>query len=137
VRGATSDISGEGFELRLTGGPTAGLEARRAVLAANGSVPASVREGLLLLVTELVTNAVRHAAVGPDRSLQVAVGWGPAGVRVEVGDPGGGPELAHPRRRPDASGGWGLLLVDRIADRWGVTRSAGGTSVWFELQAKG
>jgi anti-sigma regulatory factor (Ser/Thr protein kinase) len=135
VSGATSDIRGQGFELRLTGGPTAGLEARRAVLAGDGSVPASMRGDLLLLVTELVTNAVRHGPVGPDRSLLVAVQWGPGGVQVEVGDPGGGPKLVHPRPRHDGSGGWGLVLVDRIADRWGVTRTPGGTSVWFEIEA--
>jgi hypothetical protein len=34
---------------------------------------------------------------------------------------------------PDAVGGWGLMLVDRIADRWGIANGTGGTCVWFEL----
>jgi hypothetical protein len=36
---------------------------------------------------------------------------------------------------PDAPGGWGLVLVDRIADRWGIIHSPDGTCVWFELRS--
>jgi two-component sensor histidine kinase len=46
------------------------------VIAGDGAVPINVREDILLLVSELVTNAVRHAGVGPDRSLRVADRWG-------------------------------------------------------------
>jgi anti-sigma regulatory factor (Ser/Thr protein kinase) len=130
---AGSKIAGQSFEFRLDGGPTAAFEARRAVLAADGSLPAPLRDDLLLLVTELVTNAVRHAPVGPEQSIRVAIDEGPGRVRVEVADPGGRFTRAHPRHRPDESGGWGLVLVDRIADRWGVRRTARGTSVWCEI----
>jgi two-component sensor histidine kinase len=118
----------------VNGGLEASSEARRAVLAGDGAVPTSAREDILLLVTELVTNAVRHAGVGPDRSLRVELRRAARWVRVEVAHPGNG--FQHKPEPPslDAGGGWGLVLLDRIADRWGITSWAGGTCVWFELR---
>jgi serine phosphatase RsbU (regulator of sigma subunit)/anti-sigma regulatory factor (Ser/Thr protein kinase) len=85
-----------------------------------------------LLVTELITNSVKHAGPG-EAPLRVTVALTPATVRVEVSDGGPGFEplvpLAEP---PDSPSGWGLYLVDRLADRWGVV-TADGTSVWFEI----
>jgi hypothetical protein len=121
----------------LNGGPGAAFSARQAVLAANGTLPAFVRENLLLLVTELVTNAVRHAGVGPERSLRVELRLSPREVRVDVVDPGTGFTRGHAPRESNESGGWGLLLVDRIADRWGVGPVDSGTCVWFEMQFGG
>ena len=122
-----------GFAFSLAGGVEAGQAARRAVLAADGAVPPSVRGDVLLLVTELVTNAVRHAGVGPDGSLRVQVRRQQQRLRVEVADPGDGFDLAPVRPAPHGAGGWGLVLVERIADSWGIVRGAGGTCVWFEL----
>jgi anti-sigma regulatory factor (Ser/Thr protein kinase) len=113
------------------GGPDAVPEARRAVLAADGFIPSSVRDDLLLLVTELVTNAVRHSGVGPDESVRVALRRRRGLVRVEVIDSGRSLTRAEVCARRSGPGGWGLFLVDRIATRWGVTRMATGTSVWF------
>ena len=66
----------------FTAEPMAGPRARRALLAGNGALPSSVRDEVLLLVTELVTNAVRHANAGPDAVVRVElrrgsdfVGW--------------------------------------------------------------
>ena len=119
----------------VAGGLEAAADARSAVLAGDGAVPASAREDILLLVSELVTNAVRHAGVGPERSVRVKLRRWPRRVRVEVAHPGSG--FHHKPMPPslDAHGGWGLVLVDRIADRWGVTNGAGGTCVWFELRS--
>jgi anti-sigma regulatory factor (Ser/Thr protein kinase) len=96
-----------------------------------------VREDVLLLVTELVTNAVRHAGVGTDGSLRVLFRRWPQRVRVDVTDPG----IDFARVRPrsigsiaDGAGGWGLGLVDRIAARWGVGHGMSGTCVWFEVE---
>jgi two-component sensor histidine kinase len=121
----------------LNGGIEASSAAREAVLAGDGAVPAPVRDDILLLVTELVTNAVRHGGVGPDQSLRVELRRWPRRVRVEVAHPGSG--FVHKPLPPsaDAAGGWGLVLVDRIADRWGITNDAGGTCVWFELRSGG
>jgi anti-sigma regulatory factor (Ser/Thr protein kinase) len=123
-----------GFALRLAGGPEACLAARRAVVACDGQVPAAVRDDVLLLVTELVANAVRHGGVGPDQSLRIELRRRPRSVRVEVVDPGGHVARVRPRPITDDPGGWGLVLVERIASRWGVGHGAPGTCVWFEME---
>jgi anti-sigma regulatory factor (Ser/Thr protein kinase) len=84
-------------------------------------------------VTELVTNAVRHAGVGPEGSLQVELRRWRQRVRVEVAAPGPGPGRVPPRSDKPGPGGWGLVLVDRIAARWGVDRGPSRTCVWFEI----
>jgi anti-sigma regulatory factor (Ser/Thr protein kinase) len=129
--GATG--SGEAFSFQVNGGGTAGSAARRALVAGDGDLPPLVREDVLLLLTELVSNAVRHAGVGPDESIHVALRMWPSGVRVEVVDPGGDSVRVRVRPSGDESGGWGLVLVDRIAARWGVGNGGPGTCVWFEI----
>jgi anti-sigma regulatory factor (Ser/Thr protein kinase) len=125
---------GKGFAFELSGGLDACAAARRAVVAGDGALPTAVREDVLLLVTELVANAVQHAGVGAEASVHVAVRHWPQRVRVEVVDPG--TDLAIPRTRVsgDVPGGWGLVLVDRIAARWGVGRGPSRTCVWFEIE---
>jgi anti-sigma regulatory factor (Ser/Thr protein kinase) len=115
----------------VNGGLDAGARARRAVLAGDGAVPAFARDDILLLITELVTNAVLHADVGPHRFMRVRIERWPRRVRVEVTHPGVGFE--HEPAPGDGTGGWGLLLVERIADRWGIASRVPGTCVWFEL----
>ncbi len=123
--------------ISVNGGPGAAAAARRALVAADGSLPTPVREDLLLLVTELVTNAVRHADVGPEQSLDLELRLAPGHVRVEVADPGEGfdPDQA-PRGLggPGGAGGWGLHLIKQIADDWGIRPTDPGTAVWFELR---
>jgi len=123
----------DGLSFQLTGGPDAPVAARRAVLAGERRMPEGVRDDVLLLVSELVTNAVRHAGVGPERSLHTEIRWGPGRVRVEVTDPSSDPTPIGARSDGDGSGGFGLFLVEQIADRWGVRRTPAGTSVWFEI----
>lgn len=81
-----------------------------------------------LAVSELVTNAVVHAGSRPEVRLVASA----AGVRVEVDD-----TSSHlPTRRgyaATAGTGRGLGLLDHSADRWGVDRTAGGKTVWFEI----
>jgi anti-sigma regulatory factor (Ser/Thr protein kinase) len=102
------------------------------VIAGDGALPTAVRDEVLLLLTELVTDSVRHAGVGPEQSIQVEVRWSRKLVRVEVTDPG--TRFTRVRLRPrNESGGWGLFLVDGVADRWGVMPAASGTCVWFEI----
>ena len=117
----------------LTAEPMAGHGARRAVLAGNGALPSSVRDDVLLLVTELVTNAVRHAKAGPDAVVRVEVRRGSDFVRVAVSDEGAGFAAEAPIGR-DQADGWGLALVDRIADCWAITPTASGTCAWFEMR---
>ena len=90
----------------------------------------SHRGALRLLVSELVTNSVRHVT-GSKQPVELAVRIGSRMIRVEVRDGGAGFEPGKPEPR-GADGGFGLYLVERMATRWGVdTRD--GTRVWFEL----
>jgi anti-sigma regulatory factor (Ser/Thr protein kinase) len=123
------DVSG----FVVNGGDEACAAARRAVVAGDGAMAPAVREDLLLLVTELVANAVVHGDVGPEGTLDLEVRRWPERVRVGVLDPGAGFEPDGPRVCQDQAGGWGLFLIDRIADRWGVTSEPDGTCVWFEI----
>src|SRR5688572_14805732 len=123
----------ECLAFELTAGPMAVPGARRALLAGNGAVPSSVRDDVLLLVTELVTNAVRHAKAGPDAVVRVELRRGSDFVRVAVSDEGAGFTAEAPLER-DQADGWGLALVDRIADRWAITRTVSGTCAWFEMR---
>ncbi len=109
--------------------PSAG-SARRFVAAALGrrGCPDDFVELVLLLTSELVTNAYRHA--GSDTRVSVRVDDDMA--RVEVRDVGPG----EPQLRPhdaDRVDGRGLQIVDALADRWGYHSNDAGTSVWFEL----
>lgn len=115
-------------------GQDSGAEARRALIAGDGRLPAAVRGDVLLLLTELVTNAIRHSGVSSDQSLHVELRQWPRRVRVEVVDPGTRFTRVTPSVRADQSGGFGLVLVDRIANSWGVGRSESGTGVWFEIE---
>ncbi len=95
------------------------------------SLDRAALEDVKLLVSELVTNAVRHPRdTGP---IELAVDVGRRRVRIEVTDPGSGfdrPRVGEPP--PDALGGRGLLIVDRLASRWGIATGRP-TRVWFEL----
>jgi anti-sigma regulatory factor (Ser/Thr protein kinase) len=124
-----------GFELVLRGGFDAGGEARRAIALHEPALPKSVREDVQLLATELVTNAVRHGGAAPGRPLQFDFRRRNGTIRVEVVDSGIDFETPPQPTNGDANGGWGLFLVDRIAERWGVDTTARGTCVWFELPA--
>lgn len=121
-------------EFEVRGGPRAGPQARQAIGAGNGWLPDEVRGDVLLLVTELVTNAVRHGQPGRERPVRVLVAGSSKRVRVEVVDAGPGFDAVPRRPGNDATGGWGLYLVQRIADRWGVLPAASGCCVWCELE---
>lgn len=96
------------------------------------SMSAKVREDATLLVSELITNAVRHASTSDRPEVELRIRSEPGRVRVVVADPGAG-FVPSPRRPTLSDGsGWGLYLVDRIADRWGVLTEEQ-TEVWFEI----
>jgi anti-sigma regulatory factor (Ser/Thr protein kinase) len=120
------------IDIRFAVGPTAAAAARAALSALERSVDPVRLDDLRLLVSELVTNSVRHAQT-KDVRLHVTV----AGdmVRVEVSDAGRGFSPAPQAPGVERAGGWGLYLVDRLTDRWGVARE-GLTRVWFEMDAR-
>lgn len=102
--------------------------ARREVDRLASEVDEEQLEVLRLLVSEMVSNSIRHAE--GSRSVEVRVRLGRRSIRLEVEDRG--PGFRPPRAAPSASGGWGLVIVDRLARRWGV-RSGPKTTVWLEL----
>ncbi|QWZ08945.1 PAS domain S-box protein [Nocardioides panacis] len=128
--GLTSSVTGHGsFEARLPPQPTSVAEARslmRGLLGQTGR--ADLVETAVLLVSEVVTNALLHA--GTDIDLAAVLGVD--GLRVEVGD--GSPHLPSRRRYAATAGtGRGLLMLESMVDDWGVTRRPGGKVVWFRI----
>ena len=106
--------------------------ARRALDQLSGEIPPSLLENARLLVSELVTNSVRHAAASDGAVIMLTVHMSEGMVRVEVADSGPGFEPEPPNPSMYQTSGWGLYLVEQIADRWGVARGSG-SQVWFEL----
>ncbi|WP_030986814.1 ATP-binding protein [Streptomyces sp. NRRL S-1813] len=90
-------------------------------------------EAVLLCVSELATNALRHG-VPPGRGFQLYV-WPPAGgvLRLEVHDSGDGWPRVRTGGGPVDEGGRGLLLVEALADKWGVGERMPGKIVWCEF----
>ncbi len=117
----------------VPGGRRAAGLARRSVLSVEADLPHAVRHRLALLLSELVTNAIQNGGAGPHETVQVRVASSPEKVRVEVFDPGSNGRL--PQDRIDDVGGFGLLLVDRLASQWGQRETDdGGSLAWFELE---
>ena len=121
------------IDLRLAPDVRAPELARRSLEALRTSLDEAVVDDAMLLVSELVTNSVRHAELRSYDTIAVRILTGGASLRVEVADPGPGFDSSEVPT-PDGRGGWGLWLLDRIASRWGVSRD-GGLRVWFELDA--
>src|SRR3954452_22614101 len=130
--GTDDDRSGSELSVRFERGPTAASAARNALAALEQRVDTHLLDDIRLLVSELVTNAIRHAGVpnGGQVGLDVSID-GPR-VRVEVADPGAGFDPTPRDEAMTKPGGWGLYLVDRIADRWGVVTNRI-NRVWFEV----
>jgi anti-sigma regulatory factor (Ser/Thr protein kinase) len=111
--------------------------ARRSVEDLGEDLDPDVREHLRLLVSELVSNSVRHAELSASDRIRLQLAARDDRIRVEVTDPGDGFDLPLGEDPPpDSPSGWGLYLVDRIADRWGVEGNDT-TTVWFELARSG
>ena len=117
------------LNLELTAGLDAPALARRAVTAQLAARMSAARlKGLLLVVSELVTNSVRHGPGGPIH-LDIEISEDGA-VLGRVEDGGRGRVTVRENVDP-VDGGMGLKLVDAFTDRWGVEK--GTTNVWFEV----
>jgi anti-sigma regulatory factor (Ser/Thr protein kinase) len=122
----------DAFEFSLPPAPAAATTARAEVterLAA--SLGQQVLDDVRLLVTELITNALRHGALIPGDRVSVKASVDHGVVRLEVTDPGRDGDVAMRDPGP-RGGGYGLFLVEQLARRWGVDRREG-TTVWCEL----
>jgi len=106
-------------------------EAREFVRVALDEVlPASKIGDAELMTSELVANAVQHPESNNGGTVGLDVEILPEAVRVSVADTGSGFDPVA--RSPDLDvGGWGLIIVDRVADRWGIERDP--HEVWFEI----
>jgi anti-sigma regulatory factor (Ser/Thr protein kinase) len=112
--------------------PDAPSHARAVIGQELAALSRKVREDATLLVSELITNAVRHAPDSERPEVELRIRSERGRVRVVVADPGVG-FVPSPRAPTGSDGsGWGLYLVDRIADRWGVLTEEQ-TEVWFEI----
>ena len=128
-------VSDPELELTVRPAPGAACEARRA-LASSRLVADSQQATLLLLVSELVSNSVRHAGLRAGESIRLVARCDDEFARVEVCDAGRSgrvPSKREPAFGELEPGGLGLMLVDEMADRWGVNCDGRGTCVWFEL----
>ncbi|MEV8397079.1 ATP-binding protein [Streptomyces niveus] len=114
--------------------PAARAFTREVIDAADTAIDGSALDDVLLCVSELATNAVRHG-VPVGGALLVKVGADEHRVRVECHDANcRRPRLRHPA--DDDQTGRGLLLVEAIASRWGTDERPFGKYVWFELDLK-
>jgi anti-sigma regulatory factor (Ser/Thr protein kinase) len=121
------------LELELERNVEAPAIARAAVseLSQHLHLSGSTSQTLVLLVSEVVSNAVLHSSGPKSEPITLMASATPDAVRITVTDSGGG---FVPRQRDPTSihDGYGLYLVDKAASRWGVDETAP-TSVWFEL----
>ena len=95
---------------------------------------AYLEDAAVLLVSELVTNAVRHARTGGSvlaLRLETAGPW----LRIEVHD--ADPRLPEPRTPAgDDESGFGFVLIEALADKWGVRETTVGKAIWAELDTR-
>lgn len=118
--------------IRLRADPTSIPEARHAVDRLQGVLDDGVLQDLRLMVSEVVTNSVRHAGLRERDQIELRISVQKERVRVEVHDTGPGFERSSEPATMFRDSGWGLYLVDRLADGWGITTGPG-TTVWFEV----
>jgi anti-sigma regulatory factor (Ser/Thr protein kinase) len=91
-------------------------------------IPEDIRDGVLLCLSELVANAVRHSGKADEGDVTIVVLPSDGRLHVEVQDPGEG----RIRVTTDEDAHYGLRLVDSIADDWGFRTNP--TTVWFEMR---
>ncbi len=123
------------LHLRLDRDERAPGIARRRVgewLAAH-DIDEAVTESLLVIVSELVTNAIVHADSAPQLTIAVDEGR----VRVEVSDAAVTPPVTRSPNDHSRAGGYGLRLVHALADRWGWESTGAGKLVWAETRRDG
>jgi anti-sigma regulatory factor (Ser/Thr protein kinase) len=118
------------FSFQFPPADEAPAQARAALEVFDRILTPEVLEDLQLIVSELVTNSVKF---GPKRPITLALKVSRNGlVEGEVIDQGDGDRAKIEMvPEPTVEGGWGLHLVEEVAERWGVRE--GSTHVWFEL----
>ncbi|MEU3029925.1 ATP-binding protein [Streptomyces incarnatus] len=130
-----SEISTQEFAMRFTSTPRGARLARRLVSLRldewGHPYDGRVNEAVTLIAAEFVANAVRHGRV-PGRDFHLRLAEEDGVVRLEVSDTRG--ERLPERRVPCGEGGRGLILVEALADTWGVAPRQPGKTVWAEVR---
>ena len=110
------------IDINLSSGPSAASEARKHLKAIAGDLPADRFEDIRLLVSELVTNSVRHSVRQPEdpQTVGLSVKKDSKCLRVDVFDKGAGFAKEVTPVTPEQQSGWGLQIVETLTDRWGV-----------------
>lgn len=129
--GPATPAKEQALRIRIGGDELAPRRARRQVAALGAELDRSLLETTQLLVTEVVTNSVRHARAD---AVELAVNVEPDRLRVEVANPGAAFRPRSREESPEPNPGWGLFLVDELSDSWGVQADTTGQRVWFELK---
>jgi anti-sigma regulatory factor (Ser/Thr protein kinase) len=123
------------MHLELEPGPGAPAVARAAIadFSQDHGLDTDTLATIMLLVSELVTNAVIHPEVPAPAEVSLEARLAGAVMRVEITDQGPGftPSARDPAR---IDGGYGLYLLEKAAAKWGIERGDG-TTVWFEVPA--
>lgn len=120
------------LELSFAAVPNAATRARTEVTERFGPrLAARVLEDVRLLVTELITNALRHGSLRSGDRVSLKAWLTGDVLRIEVRDPGRDGDVVQ-RAPGQRDGGYGLYLVEQLTKRWGVDRRDG-TVVWCEL----
>ncbi|MFR9788948.1 ATP-binding protein [Streptomyces sp. MB22_4] len=120
-------------EVQLPSRPESAATARRlaqVVVLRTWRLTPKLAEDTVLLVSELVGNAVRHTGA---RVFGLRMRCRPGWMRVEVRDPSRGLPCLMPVQELDVSGR-GLFLIDKLSDRWGVDLLPRGKTTWFEMR---
>lgn len=121
------------LEVELPDDATAPAIARRYLRELGARMPEELLEDAVVLVSEVVTNAVRHGL--PEIGFQIQVSDLPPTIRVRVVDRGEVVALRVSPAEPDQLGGRGLLVLEALASAWGTVSNdpPPGKAVWFEM----
>ena len=107
--------------------------AREVLDGLRGQLDESVLDDLRLIVSELVTNSIRHAGLRAGDPIDLEVSVNRSTIRLELRDRGRGFAPPPSPANPFQESGWGLFLVSQLTDRWGVSTEDGVTTVWIEI----
>ena len=127
----------DALELSIGGGPDAARTARHAVAERlDHSLSREAVEEVQLVISELVTNAVRHADAGADDRIDVRIIPGRTALRIEVSDskPDVHPAQRDRRMAERGAGGLGLVVVDTLCPTWGTETLDGRKTVWADYR---
>lgn len=132
--GSHDGIPTQTISFGVPGGVQAPRRARSVMSAHLRGIDPAVAPDAELIISELVTNSIRHAGVGSDQLVAVDLMVLDERLRITVTDPGCDLEPRLITEDPDGLGGHGLRLVEQLSVSWGVGRDAvGATQVWCDL----